>query len=80
MRMYTEPITICWQENCKNTYEDLNANYIKRLSQELENKFKNNKIELIETMNKGSRKNGNSHPHSWSIANKQELIQWQVDK
>jgi hypothetical protein len=36
----------------------------------------NNEIELIEMKNKGYRKDGIHHSHSWSIVNEQEFLDW----
>lgn len=80
IRLYTEPDTAWWRINRQNEYVDMNAYYIKKLSIELENSFKNSKVELIETQNKGIRANGQRHPHSWSIVDKQGLIEWMLSK
>ena len=80
IRFYTEPDTLWWKENRKNEYEDMNAYYIKKLALELESAFKSGKIELIETQNKGIRANGYRHPHSWSIVDKEDLIDWILKK
>jgi hypothetical protein len=62
-----------------NDYLDLNAFYIKKLSEKLKLEFGNKNIELIETQNRGYRANGDRHPHSWSIVNKKELINWMLE-
>jgi hypothetical protein len=36
------------------------------------------KAELITTTGKGIRENGSRHPHSWSIVDEKELIEWFV--
>ncbi|WP_027127333.1 hypothetical protein [Gelidibacter mesophilus] len=76
IRLYTEPDLKWWKENANNDYEDLNAFYIEKLSEKLKTEFGNNNIELIKTENKGFRENGERHPHSWSIVNEQDLINW----
>lgn len=76
IRMYTEPDTLWWKENRMNNYEDINAFYIKKLSLQLKETFNSDHIELIETKNKGKRANGYRHPHSWSIVDKENLINW----
>lgn len=76
IRFYTEPDLNWWKKNRKNDYEDLNAFYIKKLSENLKAEFGESHMELIETQNKGFRKNGKRHPHSWSIVDKTELINW----
>jgi hypothetical protein len=59
-----------------NDYLDLNAFYIKKLSEKLKLEFGNKNIELIETQNKGYWANGDRHPHSWSIIDEKDLIKW----
>ncbi|MFY7670786.1 hypothetical protein ACOSP6_06825 [Tenacibaculum sp. MEBiC06402] len=76
IRFYTEPDLKWWKENRKNDYEDLNAFYLKKLSDKLSAEFGNDKIELIETKNRGYRANGERHPHSWSIVNQDDLLKW----
>lgn len=36
----------------------------------------NNKAEFMQTFQTGYRSNGKRHPHSWSIVNEVELLQW----
>ncbi len=78
IRLYTEPDVKWWQENRKNEYEDMNAYYIRKLAQALQTEFKQPRIELIETENKGYRSNGYRHPHSWSIVDKEDLFRWML--
>lgn len=75
IRLYTEPDTLWWKESRKADYDQMNAYYIKRLSEELK-KSGFNQVEYIPTENRGYRNNGDRHPHSWSIVNKEELIKW----
>jgi hypothetical protein len=76
IRLYTEPDLIWWKKKANTEYEDLNAFYIKKLSEKLKLEFGETNIELIETKNKGYRTNGNRHPHSWSIIDKKDFIKW----
>jgi len=76
IRFYTEPDLNWWKKKAKNDYEDLNAFYIKKLSEKLKIEFGNQNIELIETQNRGYRANGDRHPHSWSIINEKDFINW----
>lgn len=64
VRFYTEPDIKWWNEHAKNDYEDLNAFYIEKLSEQLKDKFVKNHIELIKTKNRGYRADGEKHPHS----------------
>lgn len=75
IRLYTEPDTLWWKKNRMADYDQLNSYYIKSLSEDLkESEF--NQVEYIATENKGYRANGERHPHSWSIIDKNELINW----
>lgn len=79
IRLYTEPDTLWWKKHRMADYEQMNAFYIKILSESLTDQgFKN--VEYIPTKNKGYRANGDRHPHSWGIINKKELIQWMLKK
>ncbi|WP_405400043.1 hypothetical protein [Maribacter sp. Asnod2-G09] len=75
IRLYTEPDTLWWKKNRMADYDQLNSYYIKSLSEDLkEAGF--NKVKYIPTQNKGYRANGERHPHSWSIIDRVELIEW----
>jgi len=76
IRLYTEPDTLWWSQNRQNTYEEMNAYYIKKLSEQMDARFKTKQVELIETVDKGYRSNGIRHPHSWSIVDKEDLLSW----
>ena len=53
----------------------MNAYYIRKLSQSLkESGF--SQVDYIPTKNRGYRDNGDRHPHSWSIIDKDDLIKW----
>ncbi|MEZ4913609.1 MAG: hypothetical protein R2798_06090 [Chitinophagales bacterium] len=79
IRMYTEPDTLWWKKNRMADYEQTNAYLIKKLSEKLQNSgFA--KLEYIPTENRGYRANGERHPHSWSIVEIDELINWMLNK
>lgn len=79
IRLYTEPDTIWWKENRMVDYEQMNAYYIEKLYESLKRKgFEN--VEYIPTKNKGYRANGERHPHSWTIVDKSDLINWMLKK
>ena len=80
IRFYTEPDTTWWKTKRQNDPEDLNAYSITKLTKELKNKYDKKQIELIQTENKGYRSNGVKHPHSWSIVDKNNLINWIIEK
>ena len=75
IRLYTEPDTLWWKENRKADYDQMNAYYIKKFFETLK-KSGFSKVEYIPTKNKGYRANGDRHPHSWSIVDKDGLIKW----
>ncbi len=75
LRFYTEPDSLWWLENRQTAYEYTNAYAIQQIATSLNDK-KWDSFELIETKNKGYRANGDRHPHSWSIVDTEELIEW----
>lgn len=75
LRFYTEPDSLWWKENRQTDFESTNAYAIQQIANQLKNE-KWNQFELIETENKGYRSNGNRHPHSWSIVDVDELLNW----
>ncbi|MEZ4911402.1 MAG: serine hydrolase domain-containing protein [Saprospiraceae bacterium] len=75
LRFYTEPDSLWWLENRQLDFESTNAYAIQQVAKDL--KTKNwDQFELIETKNKGYRANGERHPHSWSIVDVRNLIEW----
>ena len=78
IRLYTEPDVAWWKKDSDNDYEDMNAYSIEKLSQEMKRQGFSN-VELIQTKNKGYRANGDRHPHSWSIIDKENLIKWMLN-
>lgn len=79
IRMYTEPDTLWWKENRMADYKQMNAYYIKKLSETL-NKSEFTDVEYIPTLDKGYRANGERHPHSWAIVDNTGLINWILNK
>lgn len=79
IRMYSEPDTLWWKENRMADYEQLNAFYLKKLAKKLiHENF--SKVEYITTENRGYRSNGEKHPHSWSIVQPNDLIDWVLNE
>lgn len=79
IRFYTEPDKAWWKENMGVDYEQMNAFHLKRLSDFLISKdFEN--VQFIATENKGFREDGTKNPHSWSIIDKNELVQWILEE
>ncbi len=78
IRLYTEPDTVWWKQNRQHDYEDMNAYFIEKMADDLTEAFGDN-VELIATKNRGYRANGNHHPHSWSIVEVDDLVQWMTE-
>lgn len=78
VKFYTEP-DLEWQSlNRHRKYEDLNAYKVEKTWEALK-KLGNKKAEFIKTENLGIRANGEKHPHSWSIVEKEDLIKWLLE-
>ena len=59
-------------------YKQMNAFYIKKLAESLQGKgFK--AVDISPLTYKGYRANGQRHPHSWSIVDVEDLIDWMLD-
>ena len=78
LRCYTEPNVEWWMETRKKDYYGMNALDMALLVNEL-NKRGHQNAELILTSDKGHRRDGTYHPHSWVIVNENDLIQWFID-
>ncbi|MFZ4927956.1 hypothetical protein [Chryseobacterium sp. Mn2064] len=74
-RFYCEPDLQWQQQNRNRKFEDLNAFFLKKVHQSLYNLGSRN-TEYIETQNRGIRANGQKHPHSWNIVERESLIRW----
>lgn len=78
IRLYTEPDPVWWKTNRMADFDQTNAFYIQKLAERLQVKgFEN--VEYIPTSQKGYRANGERHPHSWSIVDKQDLVDWMLN-
>lgn len=78
IRLYCEP-DIEWQSSNRNRgYEDLNAFKLKNAALDL-NKIGAKNVEFIESKNRGYRANGQKHPHSWNIVEKENLVDWMLN-
>ena len=75
LRCYTEPDVNWWIENRGRDYYGMNAVDLAALVNQLKI-LGSKKAELIITAGKGIREDGTRHPHSWSIVNENELIEW----
>jgi esterase/lipase len=78
LRIYTEPDINWWLKERGSDFTGMNATECSAMINEL-NRLGNQNAELITTQNKGYRKPDNRrHPHSWSIVDNDELIEWLV--
>ena len=75
IRAYTEPDVEWWMETRRKDFYGMNAIDLAALINTL-NIRGNTKAELILTQNKGFHPDGTRHPHSWSIVDEKEMIQW----
>jgi hypothetical protein len=77
IRLYTEP-DIQWWLNVGADYSGMNAFDFAAMTNDLR-RMGNTKITLITTTDKGYRKPENKrHPHSWSIAEPNDLVKWML--
>ncbi|WP_341226016.1 hypothetical protein [uncultured Arcticibacterium sp.] len=75
IRAYTEPDVMWWIENRGKDYYSMNSIDAAALINQI--KIDGNEhAELILTEGKGIRPDGSRHPHSWSIVNEPELLNW----
>jgi hypothetical protein len=75
VRMYSEQDINWWINNRRKDFYDLNIIDVAAFVNQLK-LLGNNNVELIATSNKGYRKDGSRHPHSWSIVDDIELLAW----
>jgi len=78
VRAYTEPDVLWWMENRGKDYYAMNAIDAAALINTLR-LLGNEKAELILTQNRGHHPDGTRHPHSWSIVDNAELVQWVLE-
>jgi hypothetical protein len=75
IRAYTEPDVNWWIETRRKDYYSMNSIDLAAFINEL--KINNhNMAELITTSDKGFLSDRKRHPHSWSIVDEKELIDW----
>ena len=75
IRFYTEPDTLWLKKNRQIDFENSNSYVLQKSFEKLKNNNWKN-ITLIQTKNKGYRSNGERHPHSWSIVDQDQLLDW----
>ncbi len=80
IRFYTEPDVEWWLKERQADFTSMNAVDCSAMINELK-RLGNKEANLIVTHNKGFRKPTNKrHPHSWSIVDNDELIDWLLSK
>lgn len=75
IRAYSEPDVQWWIENRGNDYYSMNALDAAALVNQLK-LLGNENAEFILTTGKGYHPGGRRHPHSWSIVDNGELVEW----
>jgi len=75
VRAYTEPDVLWWMETRRKDYYAMNAVDLAAMVNEL-NILENENAELIITYDKGYQPDGTRHPHSWSIVDNKDLVNW----
>ena len=75
LRCYAEPDVNWWIENRGRDYYGMNAIDLAALINQLKI-LGGKKAELITTIGKGIREDGSRHPHTWSIVDEKELVEW----
>ena len=78
IRAYTEPDINWWIETRRKDFYAMNAIDMAAMINELKI-MGNMNAELIITHEKGFQVDGKRHPHSWSIVDEAELINWFVE-
>lgn len=76
LRIYSEPDILWWIKNRKMDLSDMNVTDGAAYINSLLKKDPSQKVELILTKNMGIRNGNQQHPHSWSIAEPVDLINW----
>lgn len=74
-RGYTEPDVEWWIENRRKDYYGMNAYDLKGFVNQLI-LLGSDTAELLPTKNKGKREDGSKQPHSWSLSDEKEMVQW----
>ncbi|MCX6265899.1 MAG: hypothetical protein NTW16_00875 [Bacteroidetes bacterium] len=75
VRIYCDPDINWWMKNRRMDYYDMNALNQTAMINQL-NILGNEKAEFINALGKGYRIEGTRHPHSWSIVDADDCINW----
>lgn len=80
LRIYTEPDIQWWMKERGEDFTGMNSTFHSAMINEL-NRLGNKRAVLITTANKGYREpDKERHPHSWSIVDPDELIEWLLEQ
>jgi hypothetical protein len=77
IRIYCDPDIDWWMKNRQADYYDMNALDQTAMINQLQMKG-NHKAEFVNALGKGYRLNGQRHPHSWSIAEPVDCLNWML--
>ncbi len=77
LRIYCDPDIDWWMENRKLSYHDINAGDLSAMILQLRELGHSN-AEFINALGKGYRENGKRHPHSWSLIDPEECMEWML--
>ncbi len=75
VRIYCEPDTVWYKINRGYDYQDLNASCSIAMIKQLQS-IGNDHAQVVITSNKGYRRDGKRHPHSWSILDANDCVNW----
>jgi hypothetical protein len=78
IRLYCEPDLDWQQQNRNRKYEELNACKLDKTYNTLIN-LGSKTVEFVKTKNRGVRANGEKHPHSWNIVERESLLKWMIE-
>lgn len=75
VRVYCDPDVNWWMENLNFSYYDINALDISAMILKLR-ELGNSDAEFINALGKGYRADGRRQPHSWSLIEPNECVEW----
>lgn len=78
--IFTENATNWWRENRGNESNETNYFVLKTFTKNALDRYESAKVLIHISENKGFRKNGKRHPHSWSIVDKKLLLSFIDEK
>jgi len=75
IKLFSEPDLNWYLTERGRTYDQLNAYSISQFHKHL-HRIGNKKVDYKPSKNKGIRKDGTRHPHSWSLMDSKETVKW----